>query len=398
MKQFKIIMILALSVSVLADVYWIDSKAGGRATGSPQRPYVSFKEAIGNCGGGHTFIFKPGIYNDGQMTIRPPHRGTPQNPTVLKSQGKYKAVLHGAVSHGIFIKENTPWVIIDGFEVSGARYSGIKSLADYTVIRNCFIHNNNHNGIEAHAVNHCVFENNLIEFNGHHPSYQHGIYADGDDLGIRNNVIRRNASCGLALGPALSNSAVSNNLIHDNGGWGVSWDSKPGIGGNSFLHNTIANNSLGVAFRDGGYDTLLYNIIAYNYRQSDPNYSQIQHRKGSSFEKITIENNVIFPCPNKFKTKNTEVEPPFLDASRGLFFLKKKIGARVKKTGRWPETDFFGNKQTDPNRFDVGCFMYDPNLLREDYRKEWYMGWPYYFPKEGNVIPDFWQYPGSLNK
>ncbi|MHC4951533.1 MAG: hypothetical protein ACYTEU_11200, partial [Planctomycetota bacterium] len=72
---------------------------------------------------------------------------------MLKSKEKYKAVLHGSVSHGIFIKEKTPWVIIDSFEISGARISGIKSLADFTVIRNCFLHNNIFNGIEAHSVN-----------------------------------------------------------------------------------------------------------------------------------------------------------------------------------------------------------------------------------------------------
>jgi hypothetical protein len=103
-KRVKIIIcLLIIPVNALAGTYWIDSRANSRGTGSIQSPYNSFKAAIDTRGGGHTFIFKPGIYSAGQITVYPQHRGTPQSPTVLKSKEKYKAVLHGSVSHGIFI-------------------------------------------------------------------------------------------------------------------------------------------------------------------------------------------------------------------------------------------------------------------------------------------------------
>ena len=393
-KLVQITCVLIISANALAETYWIDSRAKGKGNGSLQKPYNSFKQAIEARGGGQTYIFKPGLYNNGQLTLYPRHKGSPQNPTVLKSQEKYKALLHGSAFHGVFVKGKTPWVIIDGFEISGARFSGVKSLADYTVIRNCFIHNNVNQGIEAHNVNHCVFENNLIEFNGQHPSYQHGIYADGNSLTIRNNIIRCNACCGLALGSALSDSLIIQNLIHDNGGWGLEWDSTT-IGNNRFIHNTISNNALGLAFSNGSKDTVINNIITYNFRPNDPKSVQIQHRRDSDFNGIMVENNIIYPASKPFTNNNSSQEPHFLDPSKGLFFLKKKTELSAKKITDLPEKDFFGSKWIDPNQMDIGCFSYDPNLLEPEYQKKWYNGWPYYFRKGGNTIPDLWKQPNK---
>jgi hypothetical protein len=177
--------------------------------------------------------------------------------------------------------------------------------------------------------------------------------------------------------------------------WGLEWDSKPGIGNNRFLHNTISNNSLGVVFSDGPNDTLINNIIAYNYRQNDPDYPQIRHRSRSDFNSITIESNIIFPRSKRFNTKNFNMRPEFSNASNGLFFLKKRMKVRPQKTKDCPTKDFFGNEYDDPNQLEIGCFSYDPNLLEMGRIQKWHMGWPYYFRKTGNVIPDLWEYPSS---
>ncbi len=130
------IILLFTYCSLFAATYWISPKGSSFATGTERNPFPSMKVALKKVGGGNTFIFKPGVYLGNQITLYPQHAGTPQRPTVLKSQYKYKAVLHGSPYHNLYVLKGCDWVIIDGFDCSGAK-TGMKSNADYTVIRNC---------------------------------------------------------------------------------------------------------------------------------------------------------------------------------------------------------------------------------------------------------------------
>lgn len=56
-------------------------------------------------------------------------------------------------------------------------------------------------GIAMHNQKGGVIENNLIEFNGGHVQFDHGVYADGDELTVQGNIVRHNASYGLHLYP-----------------------------------------------------------------------------------------------------------------------------------------------------------------------------------------------------
>ncbi|MHC4704843.1 MAG: right-handed parallel beta-helix repeat-containing protein, partial [Planctomycetota bacterium] len=198
--MFRPIIIMAIlfigCCDLSAATYWISSKSRPSGTGAEANPFPSVETALKNSVGGDTLIFKPGIYTGSQITLTSKHAGSAKKPTVLKSEYKYQAVLHGSAVHNIYVKSGCNWVIIDGFESSGARYTGIKSDADYTAIRNCRIHNNALQGIEAHDVLGTVIENNLVEYNGEHLQFSHGIYADGDKLTIRNNIVRFNSGWG----------------------------------------------------------------------------------------------------------------------------------------------------------------------------------------------------------
>ena len=50
---------------------------------------------------------------------------------------------------------------MNGFEVLGARYDGIKMNGDYNVVRNCWVHNNQAMGVAMHNQRGGVIENNL---------------------------------------------------------------------------------------------------------------------------------------------------------------------------------------------------------------------------------------------
>ena len=110
-----IIALILISVEVFGATYWIAPTGRTRATDSETDPFGLIDNALKQVGGGNTFIFKPGTYLGRQVTLLRERAGTPQKPTVLKSQQKYEAIIHGSPGHGISVTDSFEWVIIDGF-------------------------------------------------------------------------------------------------------------------------------------------------------------------------------------------------------------------------------------------------------------------------------------------
>ncbi len=113
MKLFrKAHFLLAIALAILlnriqvgAATYWLAPKGRVLARGSEADPFPSMEVALKQVGGGSTFIFKPGTYLGRQVTLLRERAGTPQKPTVLKSQQKYEAIIHGSPGHGISVTD-----------------------------------------------------------------------------------------------------------------------------------------------------------------------------------------------------------------------------------------------------------------------------------------------------
>lgn len=390
-----IIIFLVGCCDLLAATYWVSPDGQTSGTGSESNPFPSVEMALKNSTGGDTLIFKPGIYTGKQITITPKHAGTAQKPTVLKSQHKYEAVLHGSSVHNIYVKSGCDWVIIDGFECSGARYTGIKSDADYTVIRNCRIHNNALQGIEAHGVHGTVIENNLVEYNGEHVQFCHGIYADGEKLTIRNNIVRFNSGWGLHLYPAISNSQIENNLIHANERWGVGLYSRPDVGSNRIINNTIVLNGNGIAVKNGKDEVIANNIVVDNAGWQFEKTEPIVNLDGDSNKaNITIDHNLCLPRLRGAGQHGISADPMFLDARKGVFYLNKGSPAIAKGSAKYaPARDFFDRLLPEDKAPDLGCFAYDPSSLLPAARENWYYEWPFLFKGKAKTMPDLWKLP-----
>ena len=396
-RTITIILILLLNCwDLSAATCWISPKGRASGTGSETNPFESIEAALKKIGGGNTFIFKPGNYIGIQIILSSEHSGSSQKPTVLKSQHKYEAVLHGSPFHNIFVKRGCKWVIIDGFESSGARYTGIKSDADYTVIINCRIHNNALQGLEAHNVHGTVIENNIIEYNGEHPQFDHGVYADGNNLTIRNNIIRFNSGWGLHLYPEIANSKIENNLIYGNQRWGIGLYSKPRIGSNSIVNNTIVLNGSGIAVKNGHNEIIANNIIVDNTGWKFEKTEPIEILNGGFLRKrkITIDYNLCLPAFRGAGPHGISADPFFLDTKKGTFYLKKGSPAIGKGSKKYaPKRDFFNRPLSEDKDPDLGCFPYDPSLLLLQARRNWYYQWPFLFKGQSKTIPDLWKLP-----
>jgi len=391
-----IIILMCCACNLYAETYWIAPTGRTLAKGTEDDPFPSVQEALKHAGGCNTFIFQPGNYVGVQITVTAEYTGSPQQPTVLKSQEKYKAVLHGSPTHNIYVRKDCNWVIIDGFESSGARYTGVKSDADFTVIRNCRIHNNALQGIEAHNIRGTVIENNIVEYNGENLQFSHGIYADGDGLIIRNNIVRFNSGWGLHLYPNIANSKIENNLIHGNGRWGIGLYSKTGVGSNRIVNNTIVFNGAGVAVKNAHDEIIVNNIIVNNTRWIFDKAHPIQNLDGNVFKEgdALIDYNLCMPPLVMAGPNNVSFAPLFLEAQKGVFYLKAgspAVGEGSKEYA--PERDFFNRKRPVDKAPDLGCFPYEPYLLSPEARKDWYYQWPFVFKGHSETMPDLWKLP-----
>ena len=385
---FSAVLFFVFHANCLAETYWISPDGNAFGTGSYDRPFMSIDTALARAGGSNTFIFKPGYYK-GQITIWPKDGGTPQNPTILKSQQKYKAILNGSPGHMIYASENCNWVIVDGFDISGAFYSGVKFGGSYCVLRNCRVHNNGLNGVEAHHVKHIVIENNLIEFNGKNPQYDHGIYLSGSNLTIRNNIVRFNSSFGLHLTEGISESVIENNLIHANQKYAIWINTDPNRSPNRIVNNTIVENRFGVCFVTPGKDIVANNIIICG---SSALPAVLSFFGGRDINDVTVTNNLLNPLTENFKSSNFTGDPIFLNPVQGIFFLKEGSPTIGKGSLQYaPDKDLFGQNRKVKSSIDLGCYSYNSALLTPQAIKQLYGGWA--FHTLDNQIPDLWNFP-----
>jgi parallel beta-helix repeat protein len=372
--------------SPATDVYYVAPEGKADGDGSPARPFPSAEVALARVSGGSTLIFRPGIYR-GPIRVPLRCKGTSQHPTVLKSEAKWKAVVIGAEYHGIATDDNCDWVVVDGFEVMGARYDGIKMNGSFSTVRNCYVHNNAHMGIAMHDQKGGVIERNLIEFNGSHVQFHHGVYADGEDLTVRANIVRHNAAYGLHLYPHLKHAVIVNNLVYGH-------PRKPGVivacpdggGGNLIANNTIVANAGGVQVWDGHGEVVVNNILANNgpallFDESTRN--------------VTVEHNLMNALPDRASPSNLAGDPRFVDADRGAYWLRPDSPAIGKASRqRAPDEDFWGRPRADDRPVDIGCFAFVPSLAAPDARSSWYQNWPYRFaPSPKSDLPDLWAVP-----
>ncbi len=393
-KTFTFLIFFGIYGLTYAESYWIAPRLEAKTeTGSYNAPYASIEKALQRHGGGNIYIFKPGIYT-GQINLKSEYKGAPQNPTVLKSEEKYKAILHGSTGHNLYVLEGADWVIIDGFEVRCAAIDGLKTNANYTVFRNCWVHHNCEVGVGAFGVQNVVIERNLIEFNGSHIKYTHGIYAHSQSITIRENIVRYNASHGILLAPAAVNCLVENNLSYGNTRSGVLIYCLPGGGQNRIIHNTIVDNGFAISIKDGKGEIIANNIISGNTRWRYGVSNSAIHLKSTDIKDLKIENNLIYPKTALPDANNIYVDPQFVKPEMGMFFLKATSPAIKKGNDKYnTERDFWGRQRPKDICPDLGCFPYNEAVLKEEYTKFWHNGWPFFFNEGTGPMPDLWADP-----
>ncbi len=377
-----------------AETYYIANDGKAENDGSRDKPWPAVEFALGKVGGGHTIVFRPGVYR-GPIHILKKYAGTEKNPTVLRSEEKWKAVVVGSPQACFSTQDDCHWLTLDGFEVLGARSGGVRLFGEHDTVRNCWIHHNTRSGIGMGRTG-AVIENNLVEFNGCHVQFDHGMYVSGDRQVIRGNIVRHNAGFGLHLYDSLSNSVIENNLVYGQSQLPAVIVSCPAEGGhNRIVNNTFVGKGMALVFWNGNGEMVVNNILVGT---ADP-LGFDQRTKN-----VKADYNLCLPKSQHDGPHGISANPAFLNPGQGLFWLQKSSPAVGKGSPEYsPATDFWGRPASKDKAPDLGAFPFVPALIDPASRADWYFGWAYgYSPKrqpteKANDMPDLWTLPTSAN-
>ena len=344
--------------------------------------------ALEQAGAGSTIVVKPGIYR-GPITIATRFAGTAERPTVIRSEVKWQAIVIGSEVNCIWTDPDCNWVVIDGFQVMGARFDGIKLIGDHNTVRNCWSHNNGSMGIASHGRRDVTIERNLVEYNGSHVQFHHGLYVGGVGARIIGNVIRHNAGWGLHLYPEISDSVIANNLVYGQAQRpGMILACPEGGGRNRVVNNTFADNGAGIDIVRGNGEVIANNVIAAPF---DPIVFHQDTRD------CLVDHNLCSPPSEHQGPHGRTSDPLFVDRAKDVYWLAAGSPAIGGGSAQYaPQSDFWGRPMAAGRPVDIGCFPFAPELTGEGARAGWYYAWPYqYYPNQEMGMPDLWLPPGQ---
>ncbi|HLP76332.1 MAG TPA: right-handed parallel beta-helix repeat-containing protein [Candidatus Paceibacterota bacterium] len=334
--------------------YFVSPSGSPSNSGTETSPWPSVGFAFSHATGGDVITLLPGTYGE-EIIIE--LSGTAGNPTTIRSQRKWEAVIQGSPSHGIYIADGVTNVLIDGLQVAASAIDGVK-VGSHATVRNCWIHNSARQGITAHRTQGVLLERNLIEHNGSHPIFDHGIYLSGTNNVVRCNVIRWNKCYGCQIyGDAPASSAdcqFYNNLVYGNRNALTVWAL---AGQTNFVFNNTLSAGRYVLRANGGILCVSNNILL------GPSARRIF--SASSEAEFRADYNVISATGRRRGTHDVMVNHPgFVGANRGLFWPLADSPARgVATIGVLPPIDFFGGEQKQV--LDVGAFQYRAELTAD---------------------------------
>ena len=292
-------MVLALAHAQAADLYVSTSGSDSNA-GTSSSPFRTITYAYGKASGGTTIHVLPGVYYDytSGWGIHLGKSGTSSSPIVLHSETRGGAIIDGQNAsdrnEGFYIDGS--YNTVDGFVIRNCPNGGISIWANSNRIINNEIHHNGNPASSSTNGRDGVYSSegtggnyyacNSIHDNGRSGSnLDHGLYLCGKNETVINNLLFRNAATGLQvagyttvssmkvynnvmawngtagiiLWQALSGVDIKNNMIYQNGHYGIGSYAATGSGV-VVDHNLVYGNGSGSYDFSGGGSSYTYTL------------------------------------------------------------------------------------------------------------------------------------------
>lgn len=273
-------------------------------------------------------------------------------------------------------------VTLDGIRQSSSPGFGVVPSRGAQIL-NCLIHNNARSGIHGMNADGCTVARSLIQYNGSHPQYNHGIYLRGSDISVTRNLVRHNSGWNIHLfSPhrTMLDGHVSSNVIHGSCvGKGLLFHNARNF---SVVRNTVHELRVAVSMRD--FDGRFDANIAWGPCEFLP-LSEGEFRSWANIMQVE------YPW-----AQDSIIDfPYFYRPDVGLYWPKRgspAIDSVTPDDSILAVEDFLGV----PNESDIGAYKYDPRLVSPGFTSSWYNDWPYQYGD--GVIPDPWEFSGGIQE
>jgi hypothetical protein len=349
------------------ETFFVATTGSDTAPGTIDEPWKTIQHAADTLTPGQTALVRDGIYTE---DVRITHEGTPddpitianfkpEHPVIRSPQPAGRLVGTSADSYPLAI-DAAAYVRVHGFVIEGAiGPSGADIYFEHgshdIELSGNEIRDSSDQGIHSDYTTHDLqILGNSIHGNGPSPIHQsHGIYLEGVDQLIANNVVYDNVfGYGIQVYPYADRVLIVHNTIVGNGSTGISSGGiilggtpETTVDNTKIVNNIVAfNASAGV--RSYFPDWVLQPVgnEAYgNLGYGDPDGDF------STWEGGGID----------YSNGNIVADPYFIDPSSDEFHLKKDSPAIDRAISPFsPDTDFDGIARPQGMIPDIGAFEY----------------------------------------
>jgi hypothetical protein len=210
-----LVSVLVSTIAAQAATYYVATTGSNGNPGTEKQPWRTVAKAVDTMVAGDTTYVKGGTYNEGIISFK--RSGTATAPIKLLNYPGESPIIHCIDFSEIHrinifnpsgIRFRIGWITIEGFEIEHC-YNGIKwhNLHD-SIIRRNWIHDaRSGSGIVGAGSLRVLLDRNIINHNAitdPTPPGGHGIYINGSNVMITNNLIYDNQGYGVQLNGSSS--------------------------------------------------------------------------------------------------------------------------------------------------------------------------------------------------
>jgi hypothetical protein len=359
--RFCLPLFIASLAAARAATLYVATTGSDSNPGTAAQPFRTITYAYSQAGAGTTILVAPGTYTDCQSGwgLHLGKSGTAASPIVLQSQVPGGAVIDGqfASDRNKAIYLDGSYNVLDGFVITRAPNTGIFIQGNGNRILNDEIYNNGTQGssdpegqgvYSDQGTSGNVYDGNYIHDNGYAGSnLDHGLYLCGQNEVVANNVVIRQPSSGLQIAgyTTVSNLKVYNNVFAWNGSDGIIvWMAMNGV---DIKNNIIYQNGhYGIYFyaATGSGVVMDHNLI---YNNGSGNYSPFNY--GGSTVSYTLGTTI-------------SSDPKLTNETSSAFDAHLSAGSPAIGAGLnlYPTitTDLAGAARPSSGAWDLGAYVY----------------------------------------